>query len=177
MPPPGYNRSRPHVLVLTLANGGSFFFQAGTEDLVNEWVLTCNYWAGRTSKEPLMGGVSSMDYGWNRVFASAGEADNEMEDLASVRSGRSGHSRKSRMSYVSSISRHGGGLGHHDAGMDRITLYDWQAPQPPSTHSTLSEDAQLESLKRHCTTLQGELERHNSLRVPMQKLVSSDAPS
>ena len=171
MPPPGYNRSRPHVLVLTLASGGSYFFQAGTEDLVNEWVLTCNYWAGRTSKEPLMGGVSSMDYGWNRVFANMADGENEVEDLVSVRSGRSGHSRKSRMSYVGSISRHGGS-GAHDSGMDRITLQDWQAPQPPTTHSTLSEDAQLDSLKRHCAALQIELERHNSLRVPMQKLVS-----
>lgn len=178
MPPPGYNRSRPHVLVLSLAGGSSYFFQAGTADLVNEWVLTCNYWAGRTSKEPLMGGVSSMDYGWNRIMAEGlvglrNSIDNEMEDLASVRSGRSGHSRKSRMSYVASISRHGGSsLSGQDPGMDRITLQDWQPPQPPSTHSALSEDAQLDSLRRHCDALQTELEKHNSLRIPMAKLVS-----
>src|SRR6201996_5951054 len=70
LPPPGYNRQRPHCMVLTLANGGVYFFQAGTEELVNEWVSTCNYWAARTSKEPLAGGVSNMEYGWNRVDIS-----------------------------------------------------------------------------------------------------------
>src|SRR5438477_928600 len=35
LPPPGYNRQRPHCMVLTLANGGVYFFQAGTEELVN----------------------------------------------------------------------------------------------------------------------------------------------
>lgn len=171
MPPPGYNRSRPHVLVLTLSGGGSYFFQAGTEDLVNEWVLTCNYWAGRTSKEPLMGGVSNMDYGWSRVLAASSTSiyeNEETEDLASVRSGRSGHSRKSRMSYAGSLSRY----SHMDTGMDKVTLHDWQPPQPPTTHSVLSEDAQLDQLKRHCNTLQRELEKHNELRLLMMKLVS-----
>ncbi|KIK53816.1 hypothetical protein GYMLUDRAFT_923411 [Collybiopsis luxurians FD-317 M1] len=45
LPPPGYNRQRPHCMVLTLANGSVYFFQAGTEALVKEWVSTCNYWA------------------------------------------------------------------------------------------------------------------------------------
>ncbi|KAF8200849.1 hypothetical protein BJ912DRAFT_1019831 [Pholiota molesta] len=66
LPPPGYHK-RPHCMVLTLANRAVYFFQAGTEELVNEWVSTCNYWAARTSKEPLAGGVSNMEYGWNRV--------------------------------------------------------------------------------------------------------------
>lgn len=171
MPPPGYNRSRPHVLVLTLASGGSYFFQAGTEDLVNEWVLTCNYWAGRTSKEPLMGGVSNMDYGWNRVAGAAADAPDDTEDLASVRSGKSGHSRRSRMSYTGSMSRQFG-MGH-DTGMDRVMLHDWRQPQPPSGFSTLSEDAQYDSLRKHTLALQTELEKHNELRLPALKLVSN----
>lgn len=185
MPPPGYNRSRPHVLVLTLANGGSYFFQAGTEDLVNEWVLTCNYWAGRTSKEPLLGGVSNMDYGWNRVKGlTDGESKsnrnsltNDTEDLASVLSGKSGHSRKSKISYAGSISRYSV-LGHHSHSArggehegDRITIKDWIPPQPPVTTSTLSEEAQLDSLRKHTAALQKELEQHQNLCVPMQRLV------
>ena len=65
-------------MVLTLANGGVYFFQAGTEELVNEWVSTCNYWAARTSKEPLAGGVSNMEYGWNRVMDL--DDDEELDD-------------------------------------------------------------------------------------------------
>lgn len=167
MPPPGYNRSRPHVLVLTLSTGGSYFFQAGTEDLVNEWVLTCNYWAGRTSREPLLGGVSNMDYGWNRVLGRSDNQD-DTEDLASVRSGRSGHSRVSKISYTASLSRQHG----LETAADRAHIFDWRPPQPPSGFSTLSEDAQFDALRKHTLALQTELERHNDLRLPMMKLVS-----
>ncbi|KAK7029787.1 Pleckstrin homology domain-containing protein [Favolaschia claudopus] len=53
LPSPGYNRQRPYCMVLTLANGGVYFYQANTEELLYEWVSTCNYHAARTSKEPL----------------------------------------------------------------------------------------------------------------------------
>lgn len=69
LPPPGYNRARPHVLALTLPTGAVYFFQTGHEELVQEWVLTCNYWAARLSREPLAAGVSNMEYGWSRVQA------------------------------------------------------------------------------------------------------------
>ncbi|EEB98405.1 hypothetical protein MPER_02090 [Moniliophthora perniciosa FA553] len=97
LPSPGYNRQRPYCMVLTLSNGGVYFLQAGTEELVNEWVSTCNYWAARTSKEPLAGGVSNMEYGWNRVPEGAharSQSDSESvrdTDATSVPSGR--HSR------------------------------------------------------------------------------------
>ena len=173
MPPPGYNRQRRHVLVLTLPNGGTYFFQAGTEDLVMEWVLTCNYWAGRMSKEPLMGGLSNMDHGWNRVLpgGAADGQEQEVEDLASVRSGMSGHSQRSRLSYAGSIGRHSS-LNVAGPTSDRTHLYDWQPVQPPSVASNLCEDAQLESLKRHTIALKQELEKHNDLRTPMMRLVS-----
>ncbi|KAJ7262190.1 hypothetical protein B0H12DRAFT_1104695 [Mycena haematopus] len=79
LPSPGYNRQRPYCMVLTLANGGVYFFQAGTEELVNEW------------------------YGWNRLdesgaHARAHSADNssdapDVSDMMSVRSGRSTRSK------------------------------------------------------------------------------------
>ena len=84
-------------MVLTLADGGVYFFQAGTEELVNEWVSTCNYWAARQSKEPLAGGVSNMEYGWNRVIdpltrvrsSSEDKRTADNADSLSVKSGRS----------------------------------------------------------------------------------------
>lgn len=83
LPPPGYNRLRPHVFALTLSDGAVFFFQAGHEELVQEWVSTCNYWAARQSREPLAGGVSNMEYGWNRVLpASTYDANSDDEILA-----------------------------------------------------------------------------------------------
>jgi hypothetical protein len=62
--PSGYSRQRQHAFTLQQANGGVYVFQAKSEEQVQEWVSTCNYWAARESKEPLAGGVSSMEYGW-----------------------------------------------------------------------------------------------------------------
>ena len=120
LPPPGYNRARPHVFALTLANGSVYFFQTGHEELVQEWVSTCNYWAARQSREPLGGGVSNMEYGWNRVMpGESGHQDDEetsslrseaihqrsdlyksmnSSDVRSIRSGKSGRSLRIRSS-------------------------------------------------------------------------------
>jgi len=82
LPPPGYNRARPHVFALTLPGGTVYLFQAGHEELVQEWVATCNYWAARQSREPLAGGVSNMEYGWNKVLPR--DYDEIMDDTAST---------------------------------------------------------------------------------------------
>ncbi|MBW0521118.1 hypothetical protein O181_060833 [Austropuccinia psidii MF-1] len=107
----GYSKDRPYVFVLTLSNGASYFYQAGTEELVNEWVSTCNYWAARLSKEPLIGGVSNMEYGWNQLLQrnplglSTRNADNKEElddnqfdpdEIVSVVSGNSNQNHKGR---------------------------------------------------------------------------------
>lgn len=188
LPAPGYNKNRPHVFALTLATGSSFFFQAGTADLINEWVSTCNYWSARLSREPLTGGVSNMEYGWRRVQPIEGgdegeEVQGEDElaeeladdrpststqhagDTASVRSGRSGRSR--------TTSQHGSiGFGSSTIRIDgrpgdRFVIHDWQAPQPPAVPSTLSETAQLEALHKHVEHVRAEHERHLSLRALM----------
>ncbi|KAI8067924.1 hypothetical protein BC940DRAFT_299881 [Gongronella butleri] len=64
--PSGYSRQRPHAFALQQANGGVYLFHVGSAEQVFEWVSTCNYWAARESKEPLMGGVGSLEYGWGR---------------------------------------------------------------------------------------------------------------
>jgi hypothetical protein len=178
LPPPGYSNSRPHVFVLTLANGSSYFFQAGTEDLVQEWVSTCNYWAARLSKEPLLGGVSNIDYGWKRITKLASDAlegdDKDTEDLASIRSGKSGKSHKSGRSSRSRVghratSSFGVSVGNMN---DRAHISEWKAPLPPTSASKLSEEGQMASLRQHVHKMQGELADHNELRGPMTRLVS-----
>lgn len=62
--PSGYSRQRQHTFTLQQSNGAVYVFQASSAEQVEEWVSTCNYWAARESKEPLAGGVSSLDYGW-----------------------------------------------------------------------------------------------------------------
>ncbi|KAG8754708.1 hypothetical protein FRC12_011107 [Ceratobasidium sp. 428] len=161
LPPPGYNRQRPHCFVLTLASGAVFFFQAGTEDLVNEWVMTCNYWAARQSKEPLSGGVSNMEYGWNRALELLQNSKDpqseyrvDTSDTRSVRSGRAGNLRIPPSPYSS----------------ERIVIYDWTGPMHSVMPSTHDEETQMEALQKQANLLKQELHVHNELRQPMMSL-------
>lgn len=181
LPPPGYNRQRPHCMVLTLSNGGVYFFQAGTEELVNEWVSTCNYWAARTSKEPLAGGVSNMEYGWNRIVdlngqrASVSQAESLREvdntDTLSVRSGRSGHS---KFKWRDNASVRG---QSSPWGADKLFINDWKPPMPPSVASVHDEETQLEALRKHVSSMKKDLEIHNELREPLTALYQPRTPN
>lgn len=200
MPSPGYNKSRPHVFILTLPSGGTYFFQAGTQDLITEWVLTCNYWSARSSKEPLSGGVSNMEYGWNRVNLSTGEGAGEGEDgeeddgnsleaisiltTPSIRSGKSGKSHLSTYSRngssslgqslgttSSSTNRTGTGLLSPVNSNDKILIQDWKIPTVPNGISYLTEEEQLNNFKKYFNILKCELLDHKNLKLPMSKLV------
>ncbi|KAF5354747.1 hypothetical protein D9756_005253 [Leucocoprinus leucothites] len=187
LPPPGYDRNRPHCMVLSLPNGGVYFFQAGTEELVNEWVSTCNYWAARVSKEPLAGGVSNMEYGWNRVmdpFAhgrSASHNDTSRDpadstDAMSIRSGRSGRSTRSsryKLAWRDGVATVRGSSPY----VDKTFIADWKEPLPPGVSSTHDEEGQLEALKKHVNFLKKELQQHNNLRSPMMNLYQPRSPT
>jgi len=171
LPSPGYSRQRPHCMVLTLSNGGVYFFQAGTEELVNEWVSTCNYWAARTSKEPLAGGVSNMEYGWNRVLdpvhgRSLSDSESMRDDAASVRSSRSNRSKFGWREGAATVR------AANSPWSDRIFINDWKPPMHPTVASVHDEETQLEALKKHVKAMKRDLQRHNELREPMAGLVS-----
>lgn len=193
LPPPGYNKTRPHVFALTLPGGKVFFFQTGHEELVNEWVSTCNYWAARQSKEPLAGGVSNMEYGWNKVLPR--HSDDEFEELdfgdsqqggdgKSVRSGKSSNVARSAYASPSATSRDlSGGINSatpsigtsSNAGYlsnERTFINEWRTPQLPTVPSTLSEERQLARLEKQVATIESELTLHNELRQPMLQLYS-----
>jgi PH and SEC7 domain-containing protein len=177
LPPPGYNRQRPHCMVLTLANGGVFFFQAGTEELVNEWVSTCNYWAARTSKEPLAGGVSNMEYGWNRVVDLNGQRTSvsqseshqnyDATDSLSMKSGKSAHSKFKWRGDAGGTVR-----GPPSPWSEKVFINDWKPPMPPAVPSNQDEETQLEALRKHVSSMKKDLELHNELREAMAVLVS-----
>ncbi|ESK85219.1 guanine nucleotide exchange factor [Moniliophthora roreri MCA 2997] len=168
LPSPGYNRQRPYCMVLTLSNGGVYFFQAGTEELVNEWVSTCNYWAARTSKEPLAGGVSNMEYGWNRIPGAHTRSQSDSEsvrdtDTTSLRSSRSGRSKFG-------WKEGGAATVRGSPWIDRIVINDWKPPMPPVVSSFYDEETQLEALRKHVKSMKRDLQRHNELREPMAAL-------
>jgi PH/SEC7 domain-containing protein len=163
-------------MVLTMANGAVFFLQAGTEELVNEWVSTCNYWAARTSKEPLAGGVSNMEYGWNRVvegylhdhLRSETESVKQSVDYSDTMSVRSGRSTRSRFGWKDGSATV---RAPHSPWADRTSISDWKPPLPPTVSSVHDEEAQLEALKKHVAALKKDLEQHNEYRQPMTALV------
>ncbi|KAF8993676.1 hypothetical protein BDQ17DRAFT_1401548 [Cyathus striatus] len=172
LPPPGYNRQRPYCMVLTLSNGGVYFFQAGTEELVNEWVSTCNYWAARTSKEPLTGGVSNMEYGWNRVADPYAPTktrshsewnDTDQSDGLSVRSGKSGRSKFGWKEGATTVRA----AHSHSPWADKTFINDWKPPLPPTVSSVHDEEAQLDALRKHVRSMKKDLGQHNELREPM----------
>ncbi|OAD79405.1 hypothetical protein PHYBLDRAFT_107057 [Phycomyces blakesleeanus NRRL 1555(-)] len=137
LPPPGYNRQRPHVFAIQQPNGGVYLFQAASQEQVNEWVATANYWAARESKEPLPGGVSNMEYGWNSCL------NDVFLDLDTIE----------RVPTGSALS-----------DPDAVTIYDWKPPAPPMVASPLNEKEQYDSLQKHLSTLNSDINEHRELK-------------
>ncbi|KAJ7270811.1 putative guanine nucleotide exchange factor [Mycena rebaudengoi] len=173
LPSPGYNRQRPYCVVLTLANGGVYFFQAGTEELVNEWVSTCNYWAARTSKEPLAGGVSNimMEYGWNRLDEPThvrSQSDNETTtDYSNVMSVQSGRSTRNKFGWRDGASAV---RATSSPRAERIVINDWKPPLPPMVSSLHDEETQLKAFQKHVSSMKRDFKKHNEYREPMAAL-------
>lgn len=139
LPAPGYSRQRQHVWALTLPSGIVFFFEAGTTELVKEWVASANYWAARTSKEPMMAGVSNMEWGWGDCLAMS-EDDATDDGNSIVESHRSTF--EARRSPTGNGRATYGGDGHGLKG-DKVIIRDWKPPQPSLMGSSLKEKDQL----------------------------------
>lgn len=113
-----------------------------------------------------------MDYGWNRIVDMSIDGDTEEEEtlpapsIRSGKSGKSGHSSR-HSSFYGSVN-----TASNNAN-DRISISDWTPPTAPTGFSTLAEDAQLESLRRHVVIIKQEHHNHTAIRIPMTRLVSS----
>lgn len=160
LPKPGYSAVRPYCFTVTFPTGEISVFQAGTEELVAEWVATCNYWAARRSRQPLVGGVSNMEYGWTRALSNTEE---DHEDRASVMSA-------TRMRGAYNRVRGQSNDKHKD--MDKTHINEWKPPPHATMPSTLDEEAQLESLVNYVNGLMEELNQHKAVEEPMTRLVS-----
>jgi len=140
LPSPGYSKQRQHVWALTLSSGSVFFFEAGTSELVKEWVECANYWAARTSKDPLKAGVSNMEWGWGDCLAMS-------EDEATDDGGSLTESRRSTFEAQRSPSSNGkatyGGDNRVLKG-DKVVIREWKPPQASLMSSSLKERDQLQ---------------------------------
>jgi hypothetical protein len=142
LPSPGYSRDRPHVWLLTLPSGMVYFFEAGTADLVKEWVQSANYWAARTSKDPLKAGVSNMEWGWGECLALS--EDDGTDDATSPADSRRSTFEAQRSPTTNGKATYGG--GNRVLRGDKAVIRDWKPPQASLMASSLKEKDQLQVL-------------------------------
>ncbi|KAA8645498.1 hypothetical protein EYZ11_005062 [Aspergillus tanneri] len=172
LPPPGYSKSRPHVWALSLPTGAVHLFQVGTPEIVREFVSSANYWSARLSKEPLIGGISNIEYGWSDALINSALITPESARTPPSSSG----ARPSIQSSIrSSIDQQGGIRPKLPA--DRVHISDWAPPQQSMTASTLAEADQLSALRSYVKSVEEELQRHNELRPAMVLAFSPRHPN
>ena len=171
LPPPGYSKARPHVWALSLPNGAVHLFQAGTPEIVREFVSSANYWSARMSKEPLVGGVSNIEYGWSEAIVNTALLPSESRPSSTMPG--------PRPSFQTSIRS---SIDHSNAARpklpaDRITISDWAAPAQSMMPSQLLEVDQLRALSTYVKNVEEELKKHNELRGAMQLAFSPRHPN
>ena len=161
LPPPGYSKARPYVWALSLPTGAVHLFSVGTPDIVKEFVSSANFWSARLSKEPMMGGISNMEYGWSDTIVAGAHALDNRSGRPGVVSPRPG----TQMSMRSSMDQGGGVRGKLPA--DKIHINDWSPPQQSMFASQLMEVDQLRALQTYVSNVEEELQKHNDLRGSM----------
>lgn len=169
LPPPGYSKTRPNVWALSLPSGAVHFFEVGTMDIVKEFVTTANYWSARLSKEPLIGGVSNVEYGWGECLVDIDTSYSSPPP--SIHSESISHGRASlQMSIRSSLDH--STIRPRLPG-DKVHIKDWSPPSQSMVASSLNEKDQLKALENYVLNIEAELSKHNELRHAMQLAVSA----
>ncbi|KAH0361432.1 SEC7-like protein, partial [Aureobasidium melanogenum] len=174
LPHPGYSKTRPHVWALSLPTGAVHLFHVGTAEIAEEFASTVNYWSARLSKEPLVGGVDNIEYGWSDNIinpALVGNSNGEPLTKPPSRAGGS-HAYSASVNSVGKQSMQSTVRGSFDQTFgsrsrlpgDRAHIADWKPPAASMLPSQLLEIDQLRSLKAYVASVESELERHNELR-------------
>ncbi|KAI5204217.1 hypothetical protein E4T39_03813 [Aureobasidium subglaciale] len=175
LPHPGYSNTRPHVWALSLPTGAVHLFNVGTAEIAEEFVSTVNYWSARLSKEPLVGGVDNIEYGWSdNIINPALIGNSNGEPLTKPPSRSAGnHGHSASVNSIGKQSMQSSVRGSFDQTFgsrtrlpgDRAHIADWKPPAASMLPSQLLEIDQLRSLKAYVASIETELERHNELRT------------
>lgn len=172
LPPPGYSKARPYVWALSLPTGAVHLFSVGTPDIVKEFVSTANYWSARLSKEPMMGGISNMEYGWSDGVVNRALMPSEPQ---AGRPGTISPRPSTQMSMRSSLDQVGGVRAKLPG--DKIHISEWAPPQQSMFASHLMEVDQLKALQSYVSNVEEELQKHNELRSLMLVAFTSKHPN
>ena len=172
LPDPGYSQARPYVWALSLPTGAVHLFQVGTPDIVKEFVSTANYWSARLSKEPIMGGISNMEYGWSDAVVNRALISSESHPTMPA----GANPRPSIQSSLRCSIDQVGSMRPKLPG-DKITINEWSPPQQSMMASQLMEVDQLRTLQTYVKNVEDELAKHNELRPAMQLAFSMRHPN
>ncbi|KAJ5124652.1 uncharacterized protein N7515_008477 [Penicillium bovifimosum] len=170
LPSPGYSKSRPHVWALSLPTGAVHLFQAGTPEIVREFVSTANYWSARLSKQPLVGGISNIEYGWSDSVINSALVGGESRSPPPS----SGARQSIQSSIRSSLDQQS---VRPRLPADRVNISDWSPPQQSMVASNLTEEEQLKALQAYVKNVEDDLTRHNELRSAMNLAFSPRHPN
>ncbi|KAJ5555488.1 hypothetical protein N7461_003958 [Penicillium sp. DV-2018c] len=170
LPSPGYSKSRPHVWALSLPTGAVHLFQAGTPEIVREFVSTANYWSARLSKQPLIGGISNIEYGWSDSVINSALVGGESRSPPPC----SGARQSIQSSIRSSLDQQS---VRPRLPADRVNISDWSPPQQSMVASNLTEEEQLKALQAYVKNVEDDLTRHNELRSAMNLAFSPRHPN
>lgn len=179
LPPPGYSKMRPNVWALSLPNGAVHLFQVGTPEIVREFVTTANYWSARLSKEPLVGGISNVEYGWGNsiintaLLQSVPSAQSENRPPSAATTITGGPRPSLQTSIRSSLDQ---GSGRPKLPGDKVVINDWTPPQQSMAASALMEVDQLKGLLTYVKNVEDDLQKHNELRGAMLLAVRPPSP-
>ncbi|GAM87487.1 hypothetical protein ANO11243_055120 [Dothideomycetidae sp. 11243] len=188
LPPPGYSKARPHVWALSLPNGAVHLFQVGTAEIATEFMNTANYWSARLSKEPLVGGVESTEYGWSDNIIIPSMINPALVASAQENAAPStarGHSRNNSVSTNRlSAAVSGRGSVDHTNGVaksprigDKASIEGWKPPAQSMMASQLMEVDQLKALKDYVVSIESDLSKHNELRLNIPNAYSPRHPN
>ncbi|CCG82576.1 Sec7 domain protein [Taphrina deformans PYCC 5710] len=179
LPEGTYSKDRPHIWALTMPDGVMHLFHVGTDELVQEWISTVNYWAARTTKEPLLGAVDNAEYGWGSVLDHAQHAA-QYSNSAPTTPESSTVSRRDSSSTFSFM------LNPDATRFDEIVrkfpgnravIRTWQPESRPRLMSTLPQDTQLIALQKFVTRLKGQLTEQNNKRFLLTQAFSPHHPN
>lgn len=168
LPEGSYLKDRPHIWALTMPDGVVHLFHVGTDELVQEWISTANYWAARITKEPLLGAVDNAEYGWGACLDPTSQPGDE---ATSIQTGKGSDARS--LSTRNSISNFSIMLNPDANRFDdivrrypgnRAVIREWRPDPTPPRESALPQDEQVQALSKFVAKLEGEVARHDARR-------------
>lgn len=138
-----------------------------TPEIVKKFVTTANYLYTRHSKEPFVGGVSHVEYGWSDSVINAAilHIDNYFTSASII----SGPGLSVQSSIKSSVNQ--GSFGARRPG-DKMAISDWMHQQQSMMSKVLLEVDQNKAFTTCLQNIEDELQKYNELRGAMAFTVS-----